>query len=156
MAWHVFHGLLHPHPDFPAYDVARWIRGALVQPVVLTAEQQTKHFALSFHELLTRWQTLPHALIEPDGSFGWSAKAGASRGWQRPSRISGVFYEREDSLYYAEFFGEAVTEELAHWLKDVGLSDDQVIVQLPELGLFVTWGDFLKVTATDDAAQAER
>ncbi len=149
MAWHVFHASLHPRSGPWQFEPPQIVSHVEVRPVRYPRENFSLTFPVSFQELAARWATLPHGALEPDGSFWWCSPPAIAASESRASQIDGMFYERERALYYVEFRGSASTEALHAWLTDMGLAPGIIVVQLMTLGLFVTWNDFLALSASD-------
>lgn len=95
-------------------------------------------FSISFEEASERLAALPGAYVEPDGSFSLRGESD----W----RIVGNLYDRDGSLLYVELRGDCPAAALSVIIALLGETGESIVVQLPELGVWLDWGAFVQST----------
>ncbi len=125
-----FHTLLFPRPEAepPVQNIV--VRGKNWPALVVAEVDLHRGWKLSWEEVMARLSALPRLYPEPDGSFVWATDRG---------RLSGVLYDRDGRMCYAELFGECDWPMLAEFLAACGAPAERFVFQLPEEG--VTLGE---------------
>jgi hypothetical protein len=128
-----FHALLFPRPvaDPPVEEIV--LAGEMWRTLVVTEIDLHRGWKLTWEEAMARLSKLPRLYPEPDGSFVWATDHG---------RLSGVLYDRNGRMCYAELFGECEWRIVAEFLAACGAPEERFVFQLPEEGVTLEEEEF--------------
>ena len=113
---------IHALPPTPLAHSRLELGGQWFETLLVPEGSASTPLPVSFEEACAGLNRLPQLLIEPDGSFVWSASQGEPA-WQ----IDGVLYDRAGKLIYVELKGacpSAQFDELLTHLRLAGNPDD--------------------------------
>ena len=122
-----FHALLFARPADEAVAVAPVELAGRSWPGLAVSEADLRlGWRQSWEETMARMEQLPRLYPEPDGSFVWATPEG---------KLSGVLYDREGRMCYAELFGECSWETVEAFLGACGAPAERFVFQLSAEGV---------------------
>jgi len=125
--------MLHRRPATVTRGDQITLDGCDLATVVLSAQQQSEPFAVSFETATERLAELPRMFVEPDGSFVWVSAEGAEAAWQ----VDGVVNDRADRVVSVEVKGTCPRSRFEQLLHVFDWPNTPLLVQLVHAAVFL-------------------
>ena len=128
---------LHALPVTPLARSRQELGGQSIETLIVPAGTADTPLPVSFEDACEALNRLPQLLIEPDGSFVWSASHG-EESWQ----VDGVLYDRAGKLFYVELKGACPRAQFDELLTIFGWPATPLMFQLVREAVFLDEANF--------------
>jgi hypothetical protein len=128
---------IHAQPAAPLTRSRLELVGQWFETLVIPPGEAGTPFAVTFEEACAGLNRLEQLLIEPDGSFVWSASHG-----EPPWQVDGVLYDRAQKLIYVELKGTCPASQFDQLLTIFGWPATPMIFQLVREAAFLDEPNF--------------
>jgi hypothetical protein len=137
MARYQFWVDVHAQPPTPPARSQLVLGGHALETLIIPPGLAGTPLAVSFEEACAGLNRLEQLLIEPDGSFVWSASHGEPH-WQ----VDGVLYDRAQKLIYVELKGTCPAARFDQLLAIFGWPATPLMFQLVREAAFLDEPNF--------------